>query len=242
MNAAPRRVKRPATPALVKDGTLRLIAPLELPPVDDEPLPLAEGDGVNPTGPVGSVGEAERDAATEVADWNAALAALGFDWFVKRTVSIICKTPFSKMISGTTIWAVVFPLVTKVPVELVENDNPSPAADVKLALLDSAWKSLVYCVVALSTWFCNSSFNSVLFEPTREDTLANAALVGAKKVKPWVVSSVSRRPAELRSEVAFVRLFAARAVLSAPGGLRTALISNTVMFWMTVLFKTCVPF
>lgn len=70
MNAAPRRVKRPATPALVKDGTLRLIAPLELPPVDDEPLPLAEGDGVNPTGPVGSVGEAERDAATEVADWN----------------------------------------------------------------------------------------------------------------------------------------------------------------------------
>jgi len=69
------------------------------------------------------------DAAAEVADSYAELAAEGSDSLSRRTVSMIWITPLSIRTSGRTIFALmpVDPTI-KVPEELVMNCRGSPAA------------------------------------------------------------------------------------------------------------------
>lgn len=76
-------------------------------------------------------------AASDDAALNASEAAVAFVASLKRTWSIMCRTPLSRRTSGRTICAEVpFPPLTKVPEEFVTKVKGCPPAEVALNVVE----------------------------------------------------------------------------------------------------------
>lgn len=226
----PRAPARPAMPMDIRGNSAARPAALE-DEEEPEPLELDEvGEGVKPMGPVWVADAVAADDAEEAAEDAAPVSACSF----KNTWSTMCITPFQRMISGVTIFAVTFPLVTNPPVPLNVDEKLSPA---ELVALVPPWRLPVYTLVPFTTWLRRivSSTEALLPAAVRFCcAAANAASLGAKIVTPCVLLSVSRKEAEVRADWKEVRLFETSAAVNSPGTSMTASTTWMVKFWNVV--------
>jgi len=130
---APNAPTSPANPMLRSGNSTARPAALLAPELEPELEPDALVDvdeGVKPMGPVWVVDAVAALDAEDAADD----AAAGSESSFKKTWSTTCRTPFQRTISGVTIFAVTFPLVTNAPDALNVEENVSPAELVALVV------------------------------------------------------------------------------------------------------------